>query len=280
MPISVQCTACGKTLKVPDTMAGKRGKCPCGNVISVPAGGGGFQAAAPARAPAGGGRPSKAMVSKGGGDFPAARTFPKLFNIWLLCLGLEMVLGIVMAVVLSVGLSSAASKIDKAAPPTNISIDDAFKDLEKRQKEQEEAAKGAMGALAGAGIGGTITGCGLTLVYLIQFVVGLMFIYKAWALIQDGTVRTTPMMAILLLFVPIFQIYWYFVAYWGLAKDLNTYAQERGIDARKASEGMILWGLVLLLLGCTAPIGAIMLLLGFNSIKNACFDIATAKAGA
>ena len=34
------------------------------------------------------------------------------------------------------------------------------------------------------------------------------------------------------------------------------------------------------LLGCTAPIGFILLLLGFNSIKNTCMDIATAKAGA
>jgi len=37
MPISVTCDACGKTLKAPDTSAGKKAKCPgCSTVIQVP----------------------------------------------------------------------------------------------------------------------------------------------------------------------------------------------------------------------------------------------------
>ena len=37
MPIPVQCQNCGKSMKVKDDMAGKRGKCPqCGSVIEVP----------------------------------------------------------------------------------------------------------------------------------------------------------------------------------------------------------------------------------------------------
>jgi len=57
MPISVQCTQCGKTLKVPDTMAGKRGKCPgCGAVIAIPGAGGMQPAASSAPAPATGGK--------------------------------------------------------------------------------------------------------------------------------------------------------------------------------------------------------------------------------
>jgi len=37
MPITVKCEACGKTLKVKDELAGKRGKCPgCGAVVHVP----------------------------------------------------------------------------------------------------------------------------------------------------------------------------------------------------------------------------------------------------
>jgi predicted RNA-binding Zn-ribbon protein involved in translation (DUF1610 family) len=37
VPIEVICNQCGKSLKAPETMAGKRAKCPgCGNVLTVP----------------------------------------------------------------------------------------------------------------------------------------------------------------------------------------------------------------------------------------------------
>ena len=38
MPISVKCAECGKGLKAPDALAGKKAKCPqCGSVIPIPA---------------------------------------------------------------------------------------------------------------------------------------------------------------------------------------------------------------------------------------------------
>ncbi len=38
MPISVKCADCGKELKAPDALAGKKAKCPqCGSVIPIPA---------------------------------------------------------------------------------------------------------------------------------------------------------------------------------------------------------------------------------------------------
>ena len=37
MPIEVKCAKCGKSLKAPDTMAGKKAKCPgCGSIVVVP----------------------------------------------------------------------------------------------------------------------------------------------------------------------------------------------------------------------------------------------------
>jgi len=114
---------------------------------------------------------------------------------------------------------------------------------------------------------------------LAESVVLLIFLYKAWSLVQDGSPRTSPGKAVGFLFIPIFSIYWVFVAWYGLAKDLNTYAEERQMEARKASAGMVLWGIILTLMICPAPIGAILGLIGFISIKNACVDIATAKAG-
>ncbi len=60
MPIRVECD-CGKSLNVPDKLAGKKGKCPaCGAVLNIPAGGGGgdeFEITAPpAKASAGSGK--------------------------------------------------------------------------------------------------------------------------------------------------------------------------------------------------------------------------------
>ena len=46
MPIEISCDNCSKRLRVPDTAAGKRVKCPgCQTVLSVPAGGGGGSSA-------------------------------------------------------------------------------------------------------------------------------------------------------------------------------------------------------------------------------------------
>ena len=37
MPITMNCSSCGKTLSVPDTAAGKKAKCPaCGQIMTVP----------------------------------------------------------------------------------------------------------------------------------------------------------------------------------------------------------------------------------------------------
>ena len=35
--LSIKCDECGKQFQVPDRMAGKRARCPCGKIIPVPA---------------------------------------------------------------------------------------------------------------------------------------------------------------------------------------------------------------------------------------------------
>jgi hypothetical protein len=53
----------------------------------------------------------------------------------------------------------------------------------------------------------------------------LLFIllYKFWQVVQDGFARTSPAKAVGFLFIPFFNLYWNFPAYFGLAKDLNRY---------------------------------------------------------
>src|SRR6266852_5492001 len=38
--------------------------------------------------------------------------------------------------------------------------------------------------------------------------------YRMWSAIQDGHARTTPGKAVGLMFVPLFNVYWMFVAFW------------------------------------------------------------------
>lgn len=54
---------------------------------------------------------------------------------------------------------------------------------------------------------------------ILQFIL----IYKFWKVVQDGYARTTSGRAVGFLFIPLFNIYWFFHAYYGLAKDLNGY---------------------------------------------------------
>jgi phage FluMu protein Com len=80
MTIAFQCSSCGATLKVPDTMAGRRGKCPkCATVNAIPGAGGQLQTApspakaAPARAPKEAPAPDAADEGEEAGGAPEPR---------------------------------------------------------------------------------------------------------------------------------------------------------------------------------------------------------------
>jgi WD40 repeat protein len=63
----------------------------------------------------------------------------------------------------------------------------------------------------------------------------LLLLYKGWDIIQDGHTRTRPDTAIALLFVPLFNIYWVFVAIRGLAADMNAFIERYELPARPLS---------------------------------------------
>ena len=48
-----------------------------------------------------------------------------------------------------------------------------------------------------------------------------IYLHRIWSVLQHGRPRTTPDKAIGLLFVPLFNLYWFFVAFYGLAQDWN-----------------------------------------------------------
>ncbi len=75
---------------------------------------------------------------------------------------------------------------------------------------------------------------------LAAMVVGWTLLYRCWRVIQDGDPRTTPGKAVGLSFIPFFQLYWWYVAFVGLARDINVHVRKQEIEAPKVSEGLAL----------------------------------------
>jgi hypothetical protein len=77
-------------------------------------------------------------------------------------------------------------------------------------------------------------------------VIGYMLLYRFWFLIQSGTPRTTPGKAVGYCFIPFYNFYWWYVAFVGLAKDMNAFCREKDVPA-KVDEGMALTYFILML---------------------------------
>jgi hypothetical protein len=78
-------------------------------------------------------------------------------------------------------------------------------------------------------------------------VIGYILLYRFWSLIQDGKARTSPGVAVGFCFIPLFNLYWMYVAWVGLAKDMNLYCRERNINCVGVNEDLALaWFIVTL----------------------------------
>jgi hypothetical protein len=265
MPITVNCPQCRKPLRVPDGMAGQQGRCPsCGSTFTIPQENYATQPTAPPTGitasppPAGNPFAFDEQQSQQGYDFsqldptrPALATSPStlhaLYLVFAFLAGLEF-LG--LAGLVSLGFLS---------------------DMDRQFARQGEEI--AMMAV-----------CSFYLAFIAQLVMFCVLLYRCWGIIQDGYPRTTPGAAVGYLFVPIYNIYWQFVAVRGLAEDLNRYAQKRGLHIREASVALATTYLVLNLCAIIPVVGLLILvpnqliyLLAIYSIKTAAVDIATAK---
>jgi hypothetical protein len=65
--------------------------------------------------------------------------------------------------------------------------------------------------------------CIFQAITILSQVLEYVLIYKLWKVVEDGYASTTPGKAVGFLFIPFFNYYWFFRAFWGLAKDLNRY---------------------------------------------------------
>jgi hypothetical protein len=129
------------------------------------------------------------------------------------------------------------------------------------------------------GFGGLITGA----------VFGYMILFKCWKTIQDGRPRTTPGKAVGFMFIPFFNLYWQFVAFLGLAKDMNRYMKTRKIRSALINEEIALWYCILTcasgLLAFFLPLAILVSIASFvlwilllKSLKNAAIAILRSRA--
>lgn len=79
---------------------------------------------------------------------------------------------------------------------------------------------------------------------VISFILLLFLLYRCWNVIQDGYAHTTPGKAVFFLFIPFFNIYWLFVAFYCLASDLNKYIVRHELNVEPCSKGLVLFSCI------------------------------------
>lgn len=73
-------------------------------------------------------------------------------------------------------------------------------------------------------------------------IIQLVYLARAWRCLAYSNPRTTPGKAVFFLFIPLFNLYWYFVAFYGFPQDWNRIVSQHPDLARapRLSEGVFL----------------------------------------
>lgn len=69
--------------------------------------------------------------------------------------------------------------------------------------------------------------------YVTRVVMVAMLVYHSWRIIQDGRAQTTPGKAVGFMFIPLFNLYYAFIAFRGFFVDAERYAQARALGRPK-----------------------------------------------
>ena len=106
----------------------------------------------------------------------------------------------------------------------------------------------------------TFSGLFAFLISGIGLVFSLLIIYHGWKLVVNRPYKLSPLAVTLLSLIPIFYLYWNFVCYYGLARELNREIENRGIAGNKVSEGLTLAYAIIVILMTIGLIGFMMYL--------------------
>ncbi len=253
--IEFHCARCGKKLRVRDDTGGKRGKCPqCGAVLDVPQ----LDQVIPlaetpviSQAPPAPASPLPARQPPVQGSQPGAAVFP------------------------SSDSTSIRDLFYNRGPVGGPMI--------PYRPETFSTLYLWFAILYGAGILLAVILIGIP-AWIAAIVLCNILLFKAWNQIQDGYQRTSAGKAVGFCFIPFFNFYWIFVAFYGLAQDLNAYARRYQIPAPPVSEGLALTYCILVVcsiipyLGLLTALAALVISFIFlHQIKAASMAVAHAK---
>lgn len=125
------------------------------------------------------------------------------------------------------------------------------------------------------------------LVMIFGIVMLMILVYKLWSALQDGPARTTPGKAVGFLFIPLFNFYWVFQAYYGWAVDYQKYLEEKGVQGPAVSKGIVMTACILGICSIIPYLGVliglvnlIFLLIFFNQAIDGANAIIAARSGA
>jgi predicted Zn finger-like uncharacterized protein len=121
---------------------------------------------------------------------------------------------------------------------------------------------GLVAAVAGGAMAGTkdninMTGIVLMLVggsaMIFAAVYLLISLYRCWNVMPASARRTTPGRAVGFMFIPLFNLYWVFVAFNGLAEDANAFLSRTGARGNIISRGVSMAYCITYILGIFVP---------------------------
>ncbi|MFK7909941.1 MAG: DUF4339 domain-containing protein [Akkermansiaceae bacterium] len=118
----------------------------------------------------------------------------------------------------------------------------------------------------------TLVGFGIL---MFGVILALIYLHRAWRIIQPGGASTTPGKAVGFLFIPLFNFYWYFIAYWKWSQDWNRIASShRKLSAApRTAEGIFLAYAIVNVIGAFVSLAGLAAFVIFFIIMKQICDV-------
>lgn len=217
--------------------------------------------------------PSANPLQQGTADYPIPFVKKTSFGLYIGAMLMPLLLGLIAFIIIS--LSAAADTKDS---PTRSELN---------QQHAEAGNAGELGAAdkeistaADEEYSNSEIGGGIAVLILIALaaaslifagIYAYIILFRAWYCLQPGGARTTPGAAVGFLFVPVYSLYWIFVAYGGWAKDWNriraSYQNLRSTPV--VSENLFLTGFISMITVIGTPVAIICFIMMHKQMCDA-----------
>lgn len=229
--IESTCPQCGQRCVAEDEWAGKQGPCPfCSHPMTfVPGTVAARNAAPPPLYVAAAFPPSPRMM----GPLILPQRISKRSYIGSIAAGT--VLGVILIIAgYAIIVPAAIHQAEQSSQQTMRGPSDPY------YEGQRDNPKPPGPEFGEAMMAGSLLIGGGWLCLLYGWIIGMILLYKMWNAIRCGPARTTPGEAVGYMFIPFFNVYWMFQAYWGWTKDYNQFVRLRNLKAPPMPEGLAL----------------------------------------